>query len=385
MSKTIIIGGDISPTNRDLGAFSSGDADALFSDVRNEIQTADYSIANLEFPVIDNDSPIQKSGATFGAKSDALNGIKNAGIDFLNLANNHIFDHGKKGLKSTLKHLESHKFDFAGAGFNRSQASEPFIKDIGGIKIGILTYCEAEFSVNHESDFGANHLDLIDFSYKVSSFKETVDFIILLYHGGKENYIYPSPQQRKNCKFFVDFGVNLVVCQHSHTIGIHEEYNKGHIFYGQGNFHFDPFPLKKEWLYLGFLIKVTLDGPKSFSMNTIPYVHQSFFGKDEIGIRLMSGDEIKGNSWLNFISKENKKLSQEYIEEKWNQLAIRERQKYLSILHGSSRVSRKLNEKLNYLDIIYSSGKMTILKNILNCETHLELLQTILKEDLKNE
>lgn len=385
MSKTIIIGGDISPTNRDIVSFSNGDAESLFGDALHEIQSADYSIANLEFPVIDINSPIQKSGAVFGAQAEVLNGIKKAGINFLNLANNHIFDHGKEGLTSTLKHLENYQFDYAGAGFNRGIASEPFIKDVDGIKIGILTYCEAEFSVNDESDYGANHLDLIDFSYKIVELKKSCDFTLLLYHGGKENYIYPSPQQRKNCHFFIDFGVNLVVCQHSHTIGLHEEYNTGSIFYGQGNFLFDPYPLKKDWLYLGYLIKVVFHNRNSYNIETVPYIHNSFLDPFCIGIRLLTTDELIQNHWLNYVSNENKKLTTEYVQQQWNKLARKERQKYFSILHGSSKISRKLNEKLNYLSFFYSSDKKTILKNILNCETHLELIQTILTEDLKDE
>lgn len=382
---TIIIGGDISPTKRDKAAFFKGDANSLFGDILEDIQEANYSIANLEFPVIDKESPINKSGAVFGAAPGVLQAIKNAGIDFLNLANNHIYDHGAEGLKSTLKHLRQNKFDFAGAGVNRFEASRPLINEVKGIKIGILTYCEAEFSVNREMSYGANHLDLIDFSYKMQSLKKEADFIILLYHGGKENYIYPSPIQRKNCQFFIDFGVNLVVCQHSHTIGLDEAYGNGHIFYGQGNFLFDPFPLKKDWLYIGHLIRIVFEDVSEYRVETIPYLHKSFTDKTSIGIRKLCQNDIKAINWLNHVKKENAKLSQEYIEGKWKELAIKERRKYYSLIHGSSRISRKLNEKFNYLDVLYGSHKKVILKNVFHCETHLELLQSILKEDLEDE
>ena len=33
-------------------------------------------------------------------------------------------------------------------------------------------------------------------------------------------------------------GADVVICQHIHCIGSYENYEGGHILYGQGNFHF---------------------------------------------------------------------------------------------------------------------------------------------------
>ena len=49
---------------------------------------------------------------------------------------------------------------------------------------------------------------------------------------------------RQNCKkndrkISCKWSADLVVCQHSHCIGCMEEYDKGTIIYGQGNFLFD--------------------------------------------------------------------------------------------------------------------------------------------------
>lgn len=46
-------------------------------------------------------------------------------------------------------------------------------------------------------------------------------------------------QNCKKCRKIVEKGADLVVCQHSHCIGCMEEYDKGTIIYGQGNFLFD--------------------------------------------------------------------------------------------------------------------------------------------------
>ena len=93
----MIIGGDICATKRDESSFLEGDALRLFSDILPVIKAADLAIANLETPLINSPSPIKKSGAVFGNSPNILNAIKKSGINFLNLANNHILDHDIKG------------------------------------------------------------------------------------------------------------------------------------------------------------------------------------------------------------------------------------------------------------------------------------------------
>ena len=62
--------------------------------------------------------------------------------------------------------------------------------------------------------------------------------VIVLYHGGLEKYRYPSPQLRRVCRKFVEKGADLVVCQHSHSVGCMEAFGGGNIVYGQGNLLF---------------------------------------------------------------------------------------------------------------------------------------------------
>ena len=126
----LIIGGDICATKRDENAFLEGDALQLFNDLLPEIQATDFAIANLETPLITESSPIKKSGAVFGNSPKILNAIKQSGITFLNLANNHILDHGDKGLNSTLKTLKDQNFQYSGAGESLVDASQPFTTTI---------------------------------------------------------------------------------------------------------------------------------------------------------------------------------------------------------------------------------------------------------------
>jgi len=376
----LIIGGDICATKRDENAFLEGDALRLFSNILPEIQSADLAIANLETPLISTPSPIKKSGAIFGNSPSMLNALKKSGINFLNLANNHVLDHGAKGLQTTIEAVKNQEFYSVGVGRSIDEASEPFIIQIKDKTIAVLSYAEHEFSIAENGKPGANPIDVIDFITRIKDLKESSDFVLLLYHGGKENYSLPTPKQQKLCRFFIDQGVNMVVCQHSHIAGVFEQYNKGNIYYGQGNYVFDPYPLKRDWLYKGFLIEVYLNDDNSTRIQLIPYIHKSFY-KDEIGIRKMNDEESK--VFMDNIFEDNKKMIENpnYVRDEWVKLSMSLENTYLSILNGSGRFMRKLNEKFSWLKLVYTNDRKLVIKNIVTCETHQEIVETILKKN----
>ena len=157
----IIIGGDICPTKRDEDTFTKGHPSQLFSDILPNIQSSDLAIANLETCLINSPSPIKKSGAVFGNSPEILNAVKSSGINFLNLANNHILDHGESGLKCTIEALKNHDFKYVGAGKSIDEASEPFTIQIKGKTISILSYAEHEFSIASNVKSGANPTSVI--------------------------------------------------------------------------------------------------------------------------------------------------------------------------------------------------------------------------------
>lgn len=375
----IIIGGDICPTKRDIDLFRQGDSKGIFNDLLPLFDEADYIIANLETPIIEKETPIFKSGNIFGNPPEILGALKSANITCLNLSNNHINDHGSDGIGTTLLSLKKVKFDFFGAGNNEKEAREPFLRQIGNTTIGLLSYCEHEYSFATEKKAGANPLNLLDFIDTIELIRETCDLIILLYHGGKENYILPSPKQHDLCNFFISRGVDIVISQHSHTIGLVEKPDAGGlIIYGQGNFVFDPYPLNKAQFYKGFLLIVEIENKREYTYSMAPYVHQSLYDKNKFGIRKLQ----KSESEL-FFSEMNElqmrvKSNPELIVEKWKEMCSGYIDTYLSVLHGHSRFERKLNEKLSFLKLRYSGQRKALVKNFIQNETHREMLDTIL-------
>ena len=125
----IVIGGDIYPKGQMESHFINGDASKIFNDTLSIIENSDYTVVNLECPLVNSETPILKDGNNLRADIRTTNGIKSSGINAVNLSNNHILDHGEQGLKSTLKIL-SEKIECFGANSNLVEAAKPLIVDI---------------------------------------------------------------------------------------------------------------------------------------------------------------------------------------------------------------------------------------------------------------
>ena len=265
------------PRGEVLPCFERETPRGFFTTCSTNFKTADLSIANLECPLTDVDSPIPKSGPALRASPACIAGLKNAGIHVLNMANNHILDHGAQGVESTLRLAESAGMAAVGAGRNREEVRRILIRTVDGIRIGILGVAEHEFSIAGDASAGANPLDLIDMVRSLAAHRKEWDHLIVLLHGGKEGYPYPSPRLMETCRFLVEQGAGAVICQHSHCVGCYEEYRGGHIVYGQGNFVFESPSPPPGWNE-GVLVQLLADGKKT-AMELIPLVQS----RDGIG------------------------------------------------------------------------------------------------------
>lgn len=172
------------------------------------------------------------------------------------MANNHILDQGVQGFKSTEDLLNKKDIPFVGVGDNIFESSKPYIFQRDGLNIGVYACAEHEFTIATENTPGANPFDPLESLDHIQNLKAECDYVIVLYHGGKEHYCYPSPYLQKVCRKMAQKGADLVICQHSHCIGCYEEYKDSTIIFGQGNFLFDH--SDSEFGKTSLLIKVSI-------------------------------------------------------------------------------------------------------------------------------
>ena len=234
----LIICGDTSPTIDNNHLFQAHDLEALFQDSLPLYSQADFAIVNLEVALTEKDTPIKKKGPALAATPATAAVLKEAGFTHCGLSNNHFYDMGKEGVADTLAALDAAGLGYTGFGMNKAEAEKDLVLTKDGKTVCIVAVCEHEYSYALPDRMGCREFDPFDTPLQVRAAKEKYDRVVVMYHGGKEQCHYPSPRLHKACHAMVKSGADLVLCQHSHCIGTYEEFEGGHILYGQGNFHF---------------------------------------------------------------------------------------------------------------------------------------------------
>lgn len=373
---TVLIGADIYPGGRNMPLFMGGDAAGIFHDVLDDIRRANVSIANLECPLIDSPTPIKKVGPVLEADSRCIHGIQKADITMLSLANNHIMDHGPEGLRNTLDVCRSAGILTVGAGRNLHEARKMAIIDAGGMRFGVLAVTEHEFSIAQNNSWGANPLDLIDVVRNITENKAHYDYLIILLHGGSEYYPYPSPRLRETCRFLVEMGANAVIVQHAHCAGCYEIYRNAHIVYGQGNFVFDR-PSSYPSFFEGFLIELSVSRGGGAGMTLIPFSQSAGCR----GVKKMEGRQR--DDFLYAVSERSRRIGDDlFLQQQWHAFCVARKDYYFFRFSSgiiNNRILQKINRHIPFIEKLYTSSHMLRLENSVSCESHREVIETLLR------
>lgn len=376
----ILIGADVVPTERNMGLFQNGDAEELVgAKLLDAIESSDFRIFNMEVPLTNKITPISKCGPNLVAPVNTINGYKSLKADLVTLANNHILDQGYQGLSSTVQTLNESGIAWTGVGKNLQDAAKPYVFTMGYMQVGVYACAEHEFSIATDFSAGANPYDPLESFDEVQRLKATCEYVIVLYHGGKEHYRYPSPMLQKVCRKFIDKGADLVVCQHSHCVGCEEQYQNGTIVYGQGNFIFDH--QTNEYWQTGLLIQAEI-GKR---INYIPIRR-----KNEC-VRLAEADDAD-KIIDEFYSRSQEIMQEGFVRQRYELFSLDKLDYYLQQLSGSvgsnvvmRGISKITNQKWRsfLMKTIYGATKKRNVLNCIQCEAHSELIQTALASKQK--
>ena len=364
----IYIGADLVPTDINKALFENGNGEALVGKELYEIlKQSDLNVFNLEVPLTDVETPIVKFGNNLIAPTKTIHGYKALEPIFLTLANNHSLDQGEEGLTTTLNLLKDQDIAHAGAGFSLKEAKKPFIFEKEGIRIGFYLCAEHEFTVASCHTMGANPFDVLESFDEVLALKEQCDYVIVLYHGGKEFYRYPSPMLQRYCRKFIDRGANLVICQHNHCVGSREDYNGGSIIYGQGNFIFNSefYINHKEFVKDSLLIRVEAT-KDSFIVSEVP------IRSTEMGTRQATESEADETLTAYKQRSENIKDAHFVAHKDFADTHIK---RYLREFIGRSCIIRAINALFGrkLMQLILGKTSYLAIQNYLECEAHHEL------------
>jgi hypothetical protein len=373
----ITIGGDFCPIHRAEAILRAGNGKNIFGDLLPEIEKADIFVANLECPLIRRETPIRKNGPVLGASVECLLGLSNVPISAFAIANNHILDHGREGVASTLQSCAAAEIRTFGAGLDAMEARKPLILVQKGMRIGFLAAAENERCIAGDNNPGANSLDPIGLVRQMAALSDNVDFLVVLVHGGAEHYPLPTPRLQETCRFLVEQGADAVICQHSHCAGSYETYRGAPIVYGQGNLIFD-FPNRGPEWHRGFLVRLRIQAKHDSTMELIPFTQFA----DAEGIRKM--DPPEAQQLLSAIEQRSHFVQNEKsVRDAWQSYCAERSIEYFGTVLGHGRILRRLNRSGGMLGTVYGQDVLFKLNNVIQCEVHREILLTVFDQYLR--
>lgn len=210
------------------------------------LRQPDIMAVNLETPVTLRGTPAQNKQYVYKSSPDALPALIDAGIDVVNLANNHTLDQGEEGLLDTIDSLARVKLPNMGAGRNDTEAYKPVIKEVNGVSIAYLGLTRVIPVTSWKA--GKNHPGLAE-SYDptqalaaIKQAKEKADIVVVMVHWGTELMDMPNADQTRLGHAYIDAGADLVIGGHPHVMQGFESYKGKWIAYSLGNFIFSGMP-----------------------------------------------------------------------------------------------------------------------------------------------
>ena len=240
--------------------------------MREYLSGADLTLANFENPVI-TDAVYHPDATTFTGDLRLMPVLDQAGMDGVTLGNNHILDAGTTGLGETIRHLDDAGIAHAGAGKDLAQARKPMIFDLGGTKVGVLSYMGVpsyDWAWATQTAPGTAPLLQNVMEEDIRRLRPRVDLILVMPHWGKEYIATPEPGQVDFAHAALDAGADLFIGGHAHWPKGIEMYRGKPIFYGVGNFLLDQ--SWSEETSTAIFAETTLYGDDVVQASPVPFI-----------------------------------------------------------------------------------------------------------------
>ena len=214
----------------------------ILENTQNILKNADITAGNLEGTLFDTGGTPKSCNNpnvcyVFRMPSRYGTYLKQAGFDYLSIANNHSNDFGEIGIKETMKNLDNLGIKYSGI----KDITESAVLEKDGKKFGFISFSPNSATVK-----------LNDYNYAkklISELKSKVDIVIVMFHGGAEGANAEHITKRQEifhgedrgnvyefAHFAIDNGADIIFGQGPHVTRAVELYKNKFISYSGGNF-----------------------------------------------------------------------------------------------------------------------------------------------------
>ncbi|MNO39947.1 Capsule biosynthesis protein CapA [compost metagenome] len=244
--------------------------DYSYSALDGMFKKDDLTILNLETPITTGGVGAANKQYVFKGDPKALDALKAAGVDAVNLANNHTLDQGEEGLLDTMEHLNKRGIPYLGGGVDAAEAYSAKYFERNGIRIALLGFTRVMPVMEWKAEAGkpgvASVYDSAEALKAIAAARKKADLVIVIVHWGKERMEQYDSVQQSLGHSFIDAGADLVMGGHPHVLQGIEPYKGKWIAYSTGNFIFTRSKTPSTWDTAVFQAECSIQGQCSLKL-----------------------------------------------------------------------------------------------------------------------
>ena len=208
--------------------------------VGRALRRADIAFGNLECAVSTRGRPVPKQ-FNFRGRPAALRVVaRYAGLDVLNLANNHVGDFGTAALLDTVRYVRRFGMAAVGAGRSIASASRPRVIERLGLRVAFVGFSNilpASFFAGPRRP-GTQAASRQAIRRGVRRARRRADVVIATFHWGVERAPREDARQRAFASAALRAGATAVIGAHPHVLQPIRRFGRRLVAYSLGNFVF---------------------------------------------------------------------------------------------------------------------------------------------------
>jgi len=235
---TLAFAGDVHFTGR-TAALLNNPATA-FGPVSSVLRSADLTMVNLETAVTSRGT-LEPKTYHFRTTPTAFTALRDAGVDLVTMANNHVLDYGQAGLADTLAAAGAARFPVVGIGADAAAAWAPYVTTVKGTRIAIIgvsqvTELASSWVATAARAGEANAVNLARTLTAVRAARKLAPIVIVFMHWGTEGEACPDASQLSLTPRLAAAGASIIIGSHAHMLQGSGWLGHTFVAYGMANF-----------------------------------------------------------------------------------------------------------------------------------------------------
>lgn len=229
---TLAATGDTFPHENIQAAAEANGYDWLFDNVRPFLAVADVAYTNFDGAMLEGAG--YTGYPTFNYNPALAAALKNAHVDLVSTANNHILDRGPEGLDATMQVLARNSIRYHGTVPSSANGVQPPYLPVPVSNDGVtvtLGFVSASWGTNGIPDpynqvnllfdtnsYGAQGTVRPEILAAVAQAKRETDLVVVAAHWGVEYQFYPNDTQTQAAQKLAEAGADIILGAQPHTL-----------------------------------------------------------------------------------------------------------------------------------------------------------------------